>query len=164
MKKQEVVKLYKDAFAKNPLAIGIITLIVVVILVLAIRSVVKKLKISGLQTLDVKNVPDGSRPTLTQAEIDSVAASQLRAMNTTGTDEDELISSIERLNGADLRRVYKAFGTKSRSSFWGRSVLTGGTDLDLLGWYRAELNPEDSDDRRYLNILQDIWKRAGITI
>lgn len=88
-------------------------------------------------------------PTLSRAEAAAIAERQYKAMNRPGVNANELFTSLNRLNGADLRLVYDAFGMRKYSLFTG--------PLDLLGWYVNELNYQE------LNRMRIIWYKAGIT-
>jgi hypothetical protein len=88
-------------------------------------------------------------PTLSRAEAAAIAERQYKAMNRPGVNTNELFTSLNRLNGADLRQVYDAFGMRKYSLFTG--------PLDLLGWYVNELNYQE------LNRMRIIWYKAGVT-
>lgn len=154
----KVISTIGNQFRKHPIRTGIIAVLIVLILILAIRKVINSAKRAGLDLLDIKNVPDGSRPKLSQAEIDSIAKTQMKAMDRFGTDEETLFASIEGLNGSDLRRVYKAFGVVPYSSTLGMGSALFSSELDLLGWYRTELDKEE------LANMQAIWDKAGIVV
>jgi len=86
---------------------------------------------------------------LTAAEARAIAERQYIAMNRPGTDEDELFRSLNGLNGADLRKVFEAFGV--------RDYYTLRRPLNLFGWYVEEL------DIAELSAMRIYWYKAGIT-
>ena len=116
----------------------------------------KAAKLPGGGGVDYNPPADGSTPTLSNTEIQSIANTQFSAMADLGTNEALLFSSIKNLSGADLVRVFQAFGIKSYS-------LTGswfgiGYDLDLFGWYKEELGESD------LKKMRQIWAKSGLAI
>jgi len=102
--------------------------------------------------------PDGSVRQFTDAEIASIAKSQLQAMDRFGTNESQLFDTLKALNGTDLRRVFNAFGTVRYSNTLGQGSVFFSTPLDLFGWYRAELGSSD------LNKMRSIWEKSGLRI
>jgi len=99
---------------------------------------------------------DQSASVLSQTEIQAIANTQLSAMSDLGTNETLLINSLKSLSGADLIRVYNAFGTKAYS-------LTGswfgiGYPLDLFGWYSEEISGSA------LTQMKNIWAKSGLAI
>lgn len=99
---------------------------------------------------------DASSPSLSNTEIQTIAATQFSAMADLGTNEALLFSSIKNLSGADLIRVYNAFGTKSYAATG--SWFGVGYPLDLFGWYKEELGESD------LQKMKQIWAKSGLTI
>ena len=130
-----------------PMALAIVGLIAV-----------RKLAQGGKILPDTSKIPTGSgeKSRLSQAEIDSIAKSQLGAMDKIGTDEDLLFSSLQGLNGSDLRRVFNTFGTVKYMLFLGSALFS--KPLDLFGWYREELNEKE------LSRMRAIWDRAGMKL
>lgn len=88
-------------------------------------------------------------PTITNAEAKAIAERQYIAMWRPGTDENELFRSLNGLNGADLRRLYEAFGMRNYYNF--------RRNLDLFGWYVEEL------DRGELDRMRIYWNKSGLT-
>lgn len=99
---------------------------------------------------------DASAGTITGTEAAAIAQKQFSAMADLGTNEDLLFSSLRNLNGADLIKVYNAFGTKSYAA--SGSWFGVGYPLDLFGWYTEELGSSD------LAKMRSIWNKSGLNI
>jgi hypothetical protein len=111
---------------------------------------------SKINPRDLPPTGDGSSPLISNAEVNSVAGSVYRGMDRVGTDEDLMYSVLAPLNGADLGRVFVAFGRKQY--FIATSGTYIGTKIDLFGWFREELNQSE------LAQMQNIWTKANMTI
>lgn len=111
----------------------------------------------------VTNLPgplDGSKPTLSGAEINSKVATVFSAMadiDPFNWGFDKVKNQLKGLNGADLLRVYKAFGYR-RYIFWGYDETGLGEKLDLFGWFRKEFKTGQITE------LQRIWASTGMKI
>jgi len=99
---------------------------------------------------------DSSIPSLSQTEIQSIANTQFSAMADLGTNETLLLSSLKNLSGADLVRVYNAFGTKPYAATG--SWFGIGYPLDLFGWYSEEISGST------LTKMKNIWAKSGLAI
>lgn len=85
----------------------------------------------------------------------AVAEQQLQAMWGLGTNEDELFNSLKNLTKAQLKQVYKSFGTYAYEG-WGK--WASGADIDLFGWYKQELSGDD------LQKMREIWSKTDLTL
>jgi hypothetical protein len=99
---------------------------------------------------------DSSTARITATEATAIANKQHSAMADLGTNEQLLFSSLNGLNGADLVKVYNAFGQKNYA-------VTGswfgvGYSLDLFGWYSEELDGSD------LAKMRTIWAKSGLAL
>lgn len=116
----------------------------------------KAAQLPGGAGADYNPPADNSTPKLSNTEIQSIANTQFSAMADLGTNEALLFSSIKNLSGADLVRVYQAFGTKPYASTG--SWFGIGYSLDLFGWYKEELGESD------LQKMRQIWAKSGLAI
>jgi hypothetical protein len=99
---------------------------------------------------------DNSTARITATEATAIANKQHSAMADLGTNEQLLFSSLNGLNGADLVKVYNAFGQKN---YAGTGSWFGvGYSLDLFGWYSEEL------DNTELARMRTIWSKSGLSI
>lgn len=111
-----------------------------------------------IEDVDNTNTQDQTtRPNISAAEAASIAKTQKVAMEGFGTDEEALFSSLEGLNGKALQMVFEKFGLYPTDG-WGGWLPTwlGGTNFDLFGWYRMELNEEE------LERMNQIWAKSGL--
>lgn len=94
---------------------------------------------------------------LTKQESLAYANRLYLSMDGVGTD-NETINSIRSslTNPADLRAVYNAFGTKNYGFFGSSWSDMWGTPLDLKGWFKEELSPND------YKVWEQMFKTAGI--
>lgn len=99
---------------------------------------------------------DATISTITGTEANAIAQKQYSAMADLGTNEDLLFASLRNLNGADLIKVYNAFGTKNYAA--SGSWFGIGYPLDLFGWYTEELGSSD------LAKMRSIWRKSGLNI
>ena len=83
-----------------------------------------------------------SELTITPGDAALFANTLYSAMNTAGTDEQTIYSTIGRINNKDdMLLVIKTFGMKR---YWlGERALFMGEPLNLIGWLRAELNDSE---------------------
>lgn len=94
-------------------------------------------------------------PTISTSQAEVIAQGQLDAMAWFGTDSiDSMTLPLKKLNGTDLILVYDAFGL-NRYFGAGRSSYLG-TDLDLFGWYKEELDNEE------LNKMRSVWAKSKL--
>jgi hypothetical protein len=112
--------------------------------------------------VDNSNFPDNSSPSISKGEAQTIADTQLQAMNTLGTNFPKLKQSLQGLNGADLVLVFRAFGNKYYNTVSGvldqPNMLNSSfvRYLNLHGWYHQELDQEN------LNIIRKIWRKSGL--
>ncbi len=116
----------------------------------------KAAQLPGGAGADYNPPADGSSPGLSNTEIQSIASTQHSAMADLGTNEALLFSSIKNLSGADLIRVFNAFGTKAYAATG--AWFGVGYPLDLFGWYKEELGESD------LQKMRGIWAKSGLAI
>ncbi len=91
-----------------------------------------------------------------------IADTQFNCMKGLGTNEDYLFSSIEQLNGEELKAVYNAFGSRNYS-ITGQQGITAennilGVKLDLFGWYKKELSKKE------LTKMRMLWNGKGVNV
>ena len=99
---------------------------------------------------------DNSTARITATEATAIANKQFSAMADLGTNEQILFSSLNGLNGADLIKVFNAFGQKNYAA--SGSWFGAGYSLDLFGWYSEELGSSD------LSKMRTIWAKSGLSI
>ncbi len=148
---------FKALYEKSPalaIAMAVVTLIILLII---IKKISKEIKDANARKR-VKDTSDGSKPMLSKAEISSKAKTQLSAMSRPGTKERILVDSIRNLNGADLIRVFNAFGVVAYDNTFGAKAIIFGNDLDLFGWYNEELKGSDKEE------MQSVWDKTGMEI
>jgi preprotein translocase subunit SecG len=81
---------------------------------------------------------DNSNLSLSQGDINLIAQQLYEAMDGAGTDEDAIMSLLDRISTRDdLLAVMKRFGTP-RAGVWPFDHL-----LDLPGWFKEELSGDD---------------------
>lgn len=97
------------------------------------------------------------KPTLTESNAKKVAHALENAFSLWDWDDSEVIELLEKYNGADLRRIYDAFGERSYL-FGGSGPGWFGSDLDLFQWFVEELDDDD------LAVMRLVWKRSGLPI
>ena len=103
----------------------------------------KKVNIDGTSKAEApapnKMVVRRDALTITPGDAALFANTLYSAMNTAGTDEQTIYSTIGRINNKDdMLLVIKTFGMKR---YWlGERALFMGEPLNLIGWLRAELN------------------------
>lgn len=115
---------------------------------------------------DSKNtpLPSGVTPTISDTEAQNIADTQLQAMDGFGTDWAMIKQSLKGLNGADLVKVYRAFGVKPYNTISGRydepNFMSDGfvRYLSLHGWYKQEL------DSTKMAALRKIWKKSKMEL
>jgi hypothetical protein len=149
------IKAFVSAKPKLALIVGVIVLVILVVVVSKTAKAIKR----NFSKVKPNDAADGSKPELTQAEIDSIARSQIKAIDRPGTSLDPLFSSLEGLNGADLRRVFNQVGTVKYNSTFGVISTLFANELDLFGIYREELQEEENQKK-----MQAIWDKAGMKI
>jgi hypothetical protein len=99
---------------------------------------------------------DGSSLGVSATQIQSIANTQFSAMADIFTNEALLFSSLQNLSGADLIRVFQAFGLKP---YAGTGSWFGvGYSLDLFGWYKEELGGSD------LIKMRQLWSKSNLNI
>ena len=76
----------------------------------------------------------------TMDAILSIADGLYAAMDDLATDEGAIFSLLDGLNTEDLKAVYKAFGVRSETMFFGVFDVKRG---DLFTWFRNELSESD---------------------
>jgi hypothetical protein len=99
---------------------------------------------------------DSSTARITATEATAIATKQHTAMADLGTNEQLLFSSLNGLNGADLVKVFDAFGQKNYAATG--SWFGTGYSLDLFGWYSEELDGSD------LAKMRTIWAKSGLSL
>jgi len=99
---------------------------------------------------------DNSSAKITATEATAIATKQHTAMAELGTNEQLLFSSLNGLNGADLVKVFDAFGQKNYAATG--SWFGTGYSLDLFGWYSEELDGSD------LAKMRTIWAKSGLAL
>jgi hypothetical protein len=97
---------------------------------------------------------DGSKPELDAEGYAALADLQENAMASFGTSTEKLFNTVEGLNGADLKQLFKAFGKRKYMWFGGTSYL--GQNKNLFEWYIEELDDRD------LNRMRAIWDKSGL--
>lgn len=131
----------------------------VLILAFYIYKGIKKKSIGesgGGTFIDKKTKPlDNSiKPTLTNTQATQVAETLFRYMNQFGTKEDELLKECRKYNGADLQKIFEAFGVRKYFVTGWSKVL--GEQLNLFGWFSEELSGSDLEEMR------EIWEKANL--
>lgn len=91
-----------------------------------------------------------------KGEIQAITESVYQTMCDFGTDEKELFAQLELLSKADLIAVYNAF--QKRRYLAGAWAGFAGEDLNLFGWFRAELSKPD------ITRMNSIWAKTGLKI
>lgn len=85
--------------------------------------------------------------TITNNQATIISENLLGAMNRYGTDVETIINNLSTLRRDDLILVMKIFGVKSYNGValsdpvWYRQLFS--TDLNLIGWLKAELDGQD---------------------
>lgn len=99
----------------------------------------------------------GEDATLTTAEAVSLAGQIETTMSNFGTDTEELFGLVSGLNGADLVKVYNAFGFRPYNSAMGvSSGILFGEKKSLFEWFRNELSKKD------LERMKEIFKPSKL--
>jgi len=108
---------------------------------------------------------DGSNtPNVSDAELRSVKQAQLNAMDGLGTNTQRLKSSLKKLNGAALQKLFALFGTKyynTATGSWGTYTqyqIGLAQEYNLFQWYQSELGAAEK------KALNKIWQKAGMQI
>lgn len=97
---------------------------------------------------------DVSKSTLTNTQATQVAEKLFRYMNQFGTKESKLLEECKKYNGADLQKIFEAFGVRKYFVTGWSKVL--GEQLNLFGWFGEELSGSDLDEMR------EIWKKSNL--
>lgn len=102
------------------------------------------------KTLDQLSDDNDFSPTgLSDANAKLIADRLYAAMVQVGTNEDEIFSAVEGLNVNDFNKVYKAFGLRQYSLFWGNVGDPFTSDKhDLITWLTNELSDNDLNKLR----------------
>lgn len=116
----------------------------------------KRAKLPGGSGASYNPPADASMASITDTEAAAIAQKQFSAMADLGTNEQILYSSLANLNGADLVKVYNAFGTKSYAATG--SWFGVGYPLDLFGWYSEELDSSEAAKMR------SVWAKSGLNL
>jgi hypothetical protein len=95
---------------------------------------------------------DSSNLSLSQSEINLLSQQLYNAMKGVGTDEDAIMSALDRISTKDdLLAVMKRFGTPEYGSWW-----LGHKYLDLPGWLKEELSGDDLNHVRQMFLNYNI--------
>ncbi len=88
-----------------------------------------------------------SKLTLSEADLRIITNLIFQAMNKYGTDEDTILSNLQKLGREDLLFVMKEFGYRlyngaAESTTWA-DINLFSQKLDLIGWLKEELGGSD---------------------
>lgn len=97
---------------------------------------------------------DGSTPVLDADQSLEIADYLEKQMGSFGSGFDNMMKKLRVLNGADLKRVYKAFGNRKYLLFG--AAYTLGTEKNLFEWFEEEL-----DGREYAQ-MRALWEKSGL--
>jgi hypothetical protein len=114
---------------------------------------------AGGKNFTMEGTPnDGSSPSISVGQANTIAQNQYSAMHDFGTDETALVNSLKPLNGADLRLVYNEYGSPVYAGIGYLPYF--GAPLDLFGWYNKELGSNSGPIKE----LRAIWAKSGLPI
>jgi len=97
---------------------------------------------------------DGSTPTFSAEQAVELADKLEKAMGSFGSSFTDMTKWLKVLNGADLKKVYQAFGNRKYLMFGSAALL--GTEKNLFEWFEEEL-----DGREYAQMTA-IWEKSGL--
>lgn len=97
---------------------------------------------------------DTSKATLTNTQAKQVAEKFFRYMDKFGTDTDDVVFLSQQYNGADLQKIYKAFGVRKYFGT-GRGTIFGDY-INIFGWFERELSGNK------LDIVKAAWEKSNL--
>lgn len=109
------------------------------------------------------NKIDLNKSKLSQDEsyLKNIALKQFEYMDGMMTDTDSLFLDLQGLNSDDLKFIYNQFSTHKYKWFGSPADALGamglGENLDLFGWYRAELSDNE------LSKMRQNWSKTGLS-
>lgn len=99
--------------------------------------------------------PNLPKSTLSEVQVMAVAERLYNGMKGVGSSNEPVFSALTGLTENDFVRVYKAFGKRQYSAFWGNvgDPLTSG-DHHLITWLTNEL--DDNEIRQMQKIIPNL--------
>jgi hypothetical protein len=101
-----------------------------------------------------------------EAEAQTLAQGQYNAMKGFGTNEEGLFVPITELNGAQLCKVYQAYGIKEGKDLfgWYQDELASSTLINVVTYDKIEGCETYADFCSEIDAMRSVWSKSGLPL